>query len=139
METLRIMAKLDNLDNVTEFVEEQLEPMDIPIKTQMQINLAVEEIFVNIAHYAYAPEDGMAEIEVELNNDPRVIITFIDNGKPFDPLSNEDPDITKTAEDRNIGGLGIFMVKKSMDNVTYKYENGQNILRIEKKLVGVAQ
>ena len=134
MEKLCIKAKLENLVDVTAFVESQLETLDLPMKTQMQIDLAVEEIFVNIANYAYSPEDGMAIIEVELTEDPRVIITFIDNGKPFDPLAKDDPDITKTAEDRQVGGLGIFMVKKSMDDVSYEYKDGQNILRIEKRL-----
>ncbi len=134
MEKLTIKAKLENLNEVTAFVESQLEQMDLPMKTQMQIDLAVEEIFVNIANYAYSPEDGMAIIEVELTEDPRVIITFIDSGKPFDPLAKEDPDIEKSAEDRPVGGLGIFMVKKSMDKVSYEYKDGQNILTIEKKL-----
>ena len=134
MEKLCIKAKLENLADVTAFVESQLETLDLPMKTQMQIDLAVEEIFVNIANYAYSPEDGLAIIEVELTEDPRVIITFIDNGKPFDPLASDDPDITQTAEDRKVGGLGIFMVKKSMDNVSYEYKDGQNILRIEKRL-----
>ena len=134
MEKLTIKAKLENLNDVTAFVESQLEQMDLPMKTQMQIDLAVEEIFVNIASYAYSPEDGMAIIEVELTEDPRVIITFIDSGKPFDPLAKEDPDIEKSAEDRQVGGLGIFMVKKSMDDVFYEYKDGQNILRIEKRL-----
>ncbi len=134
MEKLCIKAKLENLVDVTAFVESQLETLDLPMKTQMQIDLAVEEIFVNIANYAYSPEDGLAIIEVELTEDPRVIITFIDNGKPFDPLAKEDPDITKSAEDRKVGGLGIFMVKKSMDDVYYEYKDGQNILRIEKRL-----
>ena len=134
MEKLCIKAKLENLVDVTAFVESQLETLDLPMKTQMQIDLAVEEIFVNIASYAYSPEDGMAIIEVELTEDPRVIITFIDNGKPFDPLAKEDPDVTQTAEDRKVGGLGIFMVKKSMDDVSYEYKDGQNILRIEKRL-----
>ena len=139
MEKLTIKAKLENLDNVTEFVEAQLAQMDLPMKTQMQIDLAVEEIFVNIAHYAYTPEDGMAIIEVELTEDPRVIITFIDSGKPFNPLSNEDPDITQSADERKVGGLGIFMVKKSMDKVSYAYEDGHNILTIEKKLEQIAE
>ena len=134
MEKLCIKAKLENLVDVTAFVESQLETLDLPMKTQMQIDLAVEEIFVNIANYAYSPEDGLAIIEVELTEDPRVIITFIDNGKPFDPLAKEDPDITKSAEDRKVGGLGIFMVKKSMDDVFYEYKDGQNVLRIEKRL-----
>ena len=134
MEKLTIKAKLENLNDVTAFVERQLEQMDLPMKTQIQIDLAVEEIFVNIASYAYSPEDGMAIIEVELTEDPRVIITFIDSGRPFDPLAKEDPDIEQSVEDRPVGGLGIFMVKKSMDKVSYEYKDGQNILTIEKKL-----
>ena len=134
MEKLTIKAKLENLDNVTEFVEAQLAQMDLPVKTQMQIDLAVEEIFVNIAHYAYTPEDGMAIIEVELTEDPRVIITFIDSGKPFNPLSNEDPDITMSAEKRKIGGLGIFMIKKSTDSCSYERKDGYNILKMNKAI-----
>ena len=139
MEKLTIKAKLENLINVTEFVDSQLEQMELPMKTQMQIDLAVEEIFVNIAHYAYSPEDGMAIIEVELTEDPRVVITFIDSGKPFNPLANEDPDITQTADERKIGGLGIFMVKKSMDKVSYEYKDGHNVLTIEKKLEAITE
>ena len=132
MEKLTIKAKLENLNDVTAFVERQLEQMDLPMKTQMQIDLAVEEIFVNIASYAYSPEDGMAIIEVELTEDPRVIITFIDSGRPFDPLAKEDPDIEQSVEDRPVGGLGIFMVKKSMDDMSYEYRDGCNILTIRK-------
>ena len=134
MEKLSIEAKIENLDIVTEFVETQLAAMDLPMRTQMQIDLAVEEIFVNIAHYAYAPEDGVADIIVELTDDDRVVITFIDSGKPFDPLSIEEPDITESLEKRRVGGLGILMVKKSMDEMLYAYKAGQNILTIKKHL-----
>ncbi len=100
---------------------------------QTQIDIAVEELFVNIAHYAYNPETGPATVRVEVEKEPpAVTITFIDNGVPYDPLAREDPDITLSAEERQIGGLGIFMVKKSMDNIEYEYKNGQNILRIRK-------
>ena len=81
----------------------------------------------------------MAIIEVELTEDPRVVITFIDSGKPFNPLANEDPDITQTADERKIGGLGIFMVKKSMDKVSYEYKDGHNVLTIEKKLEAITE
>jgi anti-sigma regulatory factor (Ser/Thr protein kinase) len=105
------------------------------MKDQMQIELAVEEIFVNIAKYAYSPEVGRAKVRVELEQDPlKVIITFIDQGMPYDPLAKDDPDTTLSAEERQIGGLGVYMVKKTMDDITYEYKNGQNILTIKKKL-----
>lgn len=135
MMELNIEAKIENLDAVIAFVEEQLEKYDCPMKVTMQIDVAVEEIFVNIAHYAYNPEIGEATVRVEVKEDPlSVEITFLDHGTPYDPLAGEDPDVTLSAEDRQIGGLGIYMVKKSMDNVSYKYENGHNILTIIKQI-----
>lgn len=134
MHTLKIKAAVENLDTVTAFIDEQLEADDCPMKTQMQIELAVEEIFVNIAHYAYAPETGMAVISVDISGS-RAVITFEDSGIPYDPLAKPDPDTTLAAEDRSVGGLGIFMVKKSMDDVRYEYRDGKNILTIVKRLV----
>ncbi|MBQ8967438.1 ATP-binding protein [Ruminococcus sp.] len=131
MKRLEIEARLENLDAVTAFVDEQLESVDCPMKTQMQIDLSLEEIFVNIAHYAYTPEVGMAVIETEVSKGKAKMI-FYDRGVPYDPLAKEDPDITLSAQERAIGGLGIFMVKKSMDNVEYEYRDGQNILTLEK-------
>jgi len=105
------------------------------MKAQAQIDIAIDELFGNIAQYAYNPETGPATVRVEVQEDPMaVIITFIDHGVPYDPLKNEDPDITLSAEERKIGGLGIFMVKKTMDEISYQYKNGQNILTIKKKL-----
>jgi len=101
----------------------------------MQIDIAIDELFGNIAQYAYNPEVGPATVRVEVQEDPiAVIITFIDNGMPYDPLAKEDPDVTLSAEERGIGGLGIYMVKKTMDDVTYEYKNGQNILKIKKNI-----
>ena len=89
----------------------------------------------NIAHYAYYPKEGTATVRVEVLEEPlAVVITFIDNGVPYDPLKNADPDITLSAEEREIGGLGIYMVKKSMDDIFYEYRDGQNILKIRKKI-----
>lgn len=133
MARLDIKAETDSLDKVTEFIDEQLEAAECSMKAQMQIELAVEEIFVNIAHYAYAPNIGMAGITVETQGDS-VLITFEDSGVPYDPLAKDDPDITLSAQDRSVGGLGIFMVKKSMDDVRYAYIDGKNILTLEKKL-----
>ena len=135
MKELTIAATVDNIDAVTEFVDEQLEALDCPMKAQMQINIAIDELFGNIAHYAYNPDVGEATVRVEVQDDPlNVIITFIDGGVPYDPLANADPDTTLSAEERAIGGLGIFMVKKSMDEITYRYEQGKNILSIRKKI-----
>ena len=135
MKELTIAATVDNIGAVTAFVDEQLEALDCPMKAQMQIDIAIDELFGNIAHYAYNPEVGEATVRVEVTEDPlSVIITFIDGGMPYDPLAAADPDTTLSAEERAIGGLGIFMVKKSMDEISYRYENGSNILSIRKNL-----
>ena len=135
MKELTVEAKTTNIEAVTDFVNEQLEALDCPIKAQMQIDIAIDELFSNIAHYAYNPEIGQATVRVEVIEDPlAVTITFIDNGVPYDPLAKEDPDTTLSAEEREIGGLGIYIVKKSMDDITYEYKDGQNILTIKKNL-----
>ena len=135
MKELTIAAKVENIEAVTNFVNEQLEVLDCPMKAQMQIDIAIDELFGNIAHYAYNPEIGQATVRVEVIEDPlAVTITFIDNGIPYDPLEKIDPDTTLSAEEREIGGLGIYMVKKSMDDITYEYKAGQNILTIKKNL-----
>ena len=132
---LEIEALTENLPEVQAFVEEHLEEADCPAKAMLQIGVAVEEIFVNIANYAYAPEIGKAIVRVEVSDDPvTVTITFIDHGVPYDPLAKKDPDITLSVDDREIGGLGIFMTKKIMDDVMYSYKDGQNILTLKKKL-----
>jgi len=135
MKELTIAATVENIETVTEFVNEQLEALDCPMKAQMQIDIAIDELFSNIAYYAYHPETGDATVRVEVTEEPlSVVITFIDRGIPYDPLSGADPDISLRAEERAIGGLGIFMVKKSMDEITYRYEDGKNILSIKKRL-----
>lgn len=127
-------AETVRLDEVIEFIDEQLEQAYCPMKTQMQLDVAAEEIFVNVAHYAYHPDIGEVEIKVEITENPKAaVITFSDSGKPFNPLENPDPDITLSAEERKIGGLGIFMVKKTMDSVKYEFSEGKNCLTIEKK------
>ena len=132
---LELEAKTENLPEVLSFIEQHLESVNCPPKTQMQISVAAEEIFVNIASYAYAPKVGKATVRVEVSEDPvSVTITFMDNGKPFDPLKKEDPDVALPAEEREIGGLGIYMTKKIMDDVHYEYVDGKNILTMEKDL-----
>ena len=134
MDELVVEAAVENLPTVQAYIEERLEAADCPMKAQMQISLAAEEIFVNIANYAYNPGKGKAIVRVEVSSEPAVIITFMDNGKPYDPLAKEDPDITLSAEERAIGGLGIFLTKKTMDDVSYEYKNGQNILKLKKNI-----
>ena len=135
MKELTVEAKIENIEAVTDFVNEQLEALDCPMKAQMQIDIAIDELFGNIAHYAYNPEVGSATVRVEVIEDPlAVTITFIDNGVPYDPLAKADPDTTLSAEEREIGGLGIFMVKRTMDDITYEYKDGQNILTIKKNI-----
>ena len=121
MEKLTVEATKENLMVVNEFVETNLEKIDCPMKAMMQINVAVEEIYINIASYAYGDGTGQAEILLDTDTQGQVAVTFMDSGVPYDPLAKEDPDVTLSAEERGIGGLGIFMVKKSMDDVKYRY------------------
>ena len=135
MSELRIEATKENLDDVLMFIDEELEKLDCSMKIQMQIDLSVEEIFINIASYAYYPDTGMAFISFESENDGSIVlISFTDTGVPYNPLEKEDPDITLASEERQVGGLGIFLVKKNMDEVYYKYENGNNVLTMKKKI-----
>ena len=123
---LTVPAALEELEHVQEFVEQALEEQGVSMKIQMQISIAVEEIYVNIARYAYHPEIGQATVRCAVGGNPlQVTIQFLDSGKPFDPLA---------AEERDIGGLGILMVKKSMDDVVYEYRDGCNILTLMKRL-----
>ena len=132
---MEITADTENLQKVIAFVDSHLDLVDCPIKPKMQLELAVEEIFVNIANYAYAPDKGKATVRVEVSGDPvTVFITFVDHGKPYDPLKKVDPDITLPASEREIGGLGIFMTKKIIDDISYDYKDGQNILTLKKTI-----
>ncbi|MBQ3273135.1 MAG: ATP-binding protein [Solobacterium sp.] len=135
MKEMTIAARIESIPTVTAFVEEQLEKLDCSRKAQIQIAVAVDEIFSNIARYAYGPEGGEVTVRVETEKDPAaVVIAFIDHGRPFDPLAKPDPDLMLGPEERNIGGLGIYLVKKTMDDVHYEYSGGQNILTIRKQI-----
>ena len=135
MKELTVDATIENVAAVTAFVDEQLEQLDCPMKTQIQVDIAIDELFGNIANYAYNLEIGVATVRIEVTEDPlAVVITFIDNGVPYDPLAKSDPDVTLSAEKRQIGGLGIYIVKKSMDNISYEYTDGMNILTIRKNI-----
>lgn len=135
MKELTVDAAVENIEVVTDFVNEELEKLDCPVKARRQIDVAIDELFGNIARYAYSPDVGKATVRFSVEENPlEVTITFIDNGIPFNPLEKSNPDTHLSAEERPIGGLGIFLVKKSMNLVEYEYKNGQNILKIKKNI-----
>jgi len=130
MKTLVVPAELDKLDSVIEFIEAEMESADCPMKVMMQVQLSVEEIYVNIAHYSGSEK---AEIGVEADGEKRELTVILkDSGTPFDPLAKEDADTSLSADERKIGGLGILLVKKNMNKVSYVYENGMNCLTMVK-------
>ena len=127
-------ANDDNLEAVQDFIREQIGSACEDVKTLMQIDLAVEELFVNIAHYAYT-DGGDVTIQCAVSDEPHILtIVFRDSGRQFDPLAKPDPDVTAAIDERGIGGLGIFLTKKYMDSVEYAYTNGQNVLTLKKTL-----
>ena len=133
MAEITLAATLDNLDKVLAFIDGQMELAGCPARLMTQVDMAVEEIFVNIARYAYHPEEGEASVRCEAGGEPfRIIVGFADSGHPFNPLEHEDPDVTVNAEQRQIGGLGIYMAKKLMDEIEYEYRDGKNILTLRK-------
>lgn len=148
MKKLEVQAKIQELDNVNDFVVNEIhnylkeknkedgvsEGDKLINKIIRQIQLAIEEVFVNIAHYAYEEGTGMAEVSVSIEEN-EVIISFEDSGRKFNPLENETPDISLGIEEKNIGGLGIFLTLQIMDNVEYEYSNGKNILTMKKDLL----
>lgn len=140
MKEITIDAKNENLARVSALLDEFLDDAAAPAGVAMKISVALEEMFVNVANYAYSgtdvPEDDRkVTVRIEdakVNGSSGVKITLIDHGKPYDPLAKEDPDTTLSADVRPIGGLGIYMVKKSMDNVSYENSGGNNVFSMEK-------
>ena len=131
---INVLATMDNLDAVIGFIEERLEGMDCPMKISMKIAVCVEELFVNVVNYVYDGHEGSCQVVFEkVENEPsRAIITMVDQGKAFNPLEKEDPDTTLKADEREIGGLGIFMVKNIMDEISYERNGEKNIIIMEK-------
>ena len=135
MEEITLTASVDQIKKVVDFVNDYLKKAGCSVRSRIQIDVAIDEIFGNIALYAYAPDTGPATVRVETEDKPPcVVITFIDHGKPFDPLTSKEPDLAKPIKERRIGGMGLFMVKKTMDDVSYCFRDGQNILTIRKKI-----
>ncbi len=136
MKSITEEAKIENIAVITDFVNSILEANGCSAKVQMEIDIAIDEIFGNIAYYAYTPKTGEATVQVEIKNFPeRLELTFIDKGIPYNPLENKDPDVTLDIEEKkNREGLGIFLVKEMMDEVSYEYADGKNILKLKKNL-----
>ena len=134
MNTMSIEARVKNLPQVMAYINEKLKESDCSVKTRMKIELAVEEVFVNVCHYAYGSGTGHVEIGLEFQEEPSLVkISFWDRGIPFDPLEKEAPNISLAPEERPIGGLGIFMTRKMMDDVQYEYKDGKNHLMLIKQ------
>lgn len=135
MKKITLEATIENIGKVTDFVDDFLEEYQCPFKSKMQIDIAIDELFGNIANYTYGDQTGEATVCVEWNESNSFItISFIDQGIPFNPLETEEPDITLSVEERKIGGLGIHLVKKNMDEIEYQYVDGKNRLKISKKI-----
>ena len=132
-QVLRIPAELERMDEVLDFVSSLIDAYGTTPPMRTQLRMAMEELYVNIAHYAYPSGDGWAEVRGSVE-DGVATFTLIDAGTPFDPLAKPDPDTTLSAEEREIGGLGIYMVKNMVDEVEYEYCDGCNQLTIRKKL-----
>jgi anti-sigma regulatory factor (Ser/Thr protein kinase) len=137
MYEMKVEAEMEQLYTVLDFLDELLDENHCNMKVKLKLDIAIEEIFANIVNYAYTPNKGYVTVRCEFytaGSGKLVEIQFIDSGIPYNPLNNEDPDITLSAERREIGGLGILMVKKSMDKTVYEYRDGFNVLTIQKDL-----
>ena len=134
MKEVSLKSTLENVEVLTGIIDSELESVGCPTKAIMQVDVAIDEIFSNIVNYGYDCENE--EIVIKYDVDPKdksISITFVDSGKRYNPLDKDDPNISEDAETRKIGGLGIYIVKKTMDNMVYKYENSKNYLTIIKK------
>lgn len=133
MKELTVEAIVKQIETVTEFVNAELEKMDCPMKARIQLDIAIDEIVSNIAYYAYGEKTGTVTVRIEaLQEENGVQLMFLDSGVPYDPLTRQDPDISAEIEEREEGGLGIFLVRKTMDDMKYEYKDGQNCLTIRK-------
>ncbi len=133
MAEIMVEAKAEKLTEVLAFLDQELESAGCSFKAQMKLEIALEEMFVNIAQYAYPDGEGSTAIRVQADGTAReVTVTLEDCGIPYNPLERPDPDTTLSSEDRPVGGLGIFMVRQSMDSVAYEYRDGKNLFTMKK-------
>ena len=134
MKELTVDTRMESLPEIQAFVRAELEAMDCPEETQKQLFIVIDEVFANVASYAYADGEGSVTVRLETESEPRAaVLTFLDSGVPFDPLTMKTPDISLKARERKIGGLGIFMVRKLTDGIKYDYADGKNILTVMKR------
>ena len=136
MREITVDTDMEQIAPVTDFLNAQLKEIGCSERVRIQLDVAADEMFGNIVRYAYGTESGPVTVQVEVEENPlRVVLTFIDQGIPFNPLTREMPDTTGLkAKERPIGGLGLFMVKKTMDDLSYEYRDGKNILTIRKNI-----
>ncbi len=135
MKTITLAAKIDSIAEATAFMDAELEMVDCPMKAQVQLDIVLDELFSNIARYAYKGGDGEASVSFGFDPETRTVsIVLKDRGIAYNPLEKEEPDVTLPLDKRPIGGLGIFLVKKNVDKMTYARRNGQNILTVLKKI-----
>jgi serine/threonine-protein kinase RsbW len=135
MHKLILTAKIENLNKVFDFLDAQLSSLAYNMKAKLQLELSIEEAYVNISKYAYKSDKGEVEILTTVDEDPlQITVQLVDSGIPYNPLKTEDPDLCTDTEEKELGGLGIFLIKKNVDNIKYKYHNGKNILTLQKKL-----
>ena len=141
MNQITVTASVDQVQTVIRFVKEQLEELGcfLPLRVRIQIEVVIDEVFSNIVYYAYSPGTGTVTVGVEVEKAPPCVsISFMDHGRPFNPLIEDPPDVTRLSKmERQIGGLGLFMVKRLMTDVSYEFKDGQNILTIRRKILGI--
>ncbi len=135
MQELTLQADLEHLEQALSFVDSQAEALGCPMRKQLQLQVAVEELFVNVASYAYAPGSGPVTLQAEVEQSPlTLVIRLIDRGIPYNPLEKADPDVHLPVQERQIGGLGILLAKKNLDELQYDYLGGCNILSLKKRI-----
>ena len=137
MKEIVIDAKRENLPILFDFLTDSLSPYSKDKRTIRKVKLCAEEAFMNIASYAYNPDTGPAKVSIDTLGSPypiKIEMVFTDKGKPFNPLTIAPPDIESGLEDRKIGGLGIFLIRKEMDEILYEYRDGENVLTMKKTI-----
>ena len=136
MREMTVSASPDQIDAVMDFVNGQLEEMDCPEETRIDVDVAVDELLGNIVQYAYRPGTGTVTVRVDTAKNPAAVtITFADRGSPFNPLAKEAPDTTSLpARERPMGGLGLYLVQSLVDEITYARRDGQNVLTVHKEI-----
>lgn len=130
MHTLKLLAKIEHLPQWMQFIADCAQEHGLPSKRIREIELALEEVLVNVCQYAYPEDDGEVEVACRVDAQQRFIIDIVDRGIPFDPLAVEEPNLTEDLDSRQVGGLGLLLVRRLMDDVSYRREDDQNIMKL---------